>query len=78
MNGRGWEIKCPKGKGKYTLRHAFKAGVKQSENVIFNLYRAQGSADNNIQKLKNLFDNSKVARRLKIITKSRKIVDFEK
>jgi len=78
MDGRDWEIKCPKGNGKYNLQHAFKAAIKQSENVIFNLYLARGSAENNVRKLRKLFNDSPSAKRLKIITKSRRIVDFEK
>jgi hypothetical protein len=76
MNNRKWEIKCPKGDGKYTFQHAFKAAIKQSENIVFNLYRAPGNERNNIHKLEKLFDDSLSAKKMIIIKKSRQIIDF--
>jgi hypothetical protein len=76
MGNRKWEIKCPKGDGKYTLQHAFKAAAKQSENVIFNLYRTPGNEQNNIRKLEKLFEHSPSTKKMIIIRKSHKIVDF--
>ena len=34
MDGILWEIKAPKGKGKYTFERAFKDAVRQSRNII--------------------------------------------
>jgi hypothetical protein len=76
MHGRHWEIKCPKGAGKYNLQHAFKTAVKQSENIVFNLYRMPGNEENNIRKLEKMFKSSSSAKHMIVIKKSRKIIDF--
>jgi len=73
-----WEIKCPKGKGKYTLAHAFKAAAKQSSNIIVDLRGYNFDQENAINKLIKEFDVSKRVKRMKIIRKPQKILDFIK
>lgn len=78
MNGLRWEIKSPKGEGKYLMQNTIQKAVKQSRNVIIDLRRTKRLQAKCLQELKKEFESSKSMRRLKIITKSRKILDFEK
>jgi hypothetical protein len=78
MNGILWEIKSPSGNSKYTLQHAFKNALKQSVNIIFDLRLMKAPEEKSITKLKNLFTASKNIKRLLIITKSLKLLDFKK
>jgi hypothetical protein len=78
MDNLKWEIKCPRGSGKYTIEHSFKAAVKQSENIIFDIRSMKTPQDKCLAKIKKNFDVSKSAKRLLIITKSHKLLDFYK
>jgi hypothetical protein len=78
MDGILWEIKAPKSSGKYTLQHSFKTALKQSQNVIFDLRNFPLYENRYIGKIKNLFNTSKSVKRLLVITKSLKILDFKK
>ena len=78
MNEVKWEIKSPKGEGKYLMQNTVQKAVKQSKNVVVDLRRAKRSQERCLKELKKEFDNSRSLRRLKIITKSRRILDFEK
>jgi hypothetical protein len=73
-----WEIKIPKGKGKYTLAHAFKSAVGQSENLAFYLINWKLPEKKAIDRLEKEFKMSRAAKRMKIILKSEKVLDFEK
>lgn len=78
MNGSRWEIKSPKGEGKYLMQNTIQKALKQSKNVIVDLRRTKRSQERCLQELEKEFNRSKNLQRLKIITKSRKILDFEK
>ena len=78
MNGLRWEMKSPKGEGKYLMQNTIQKAVKQSRNVIVDLRRAKRSQERCLQELEKEFGSSKNLQKLKIITKSRKILDFEK
>ena len=78
MNGLRWEMKSPKGEGKYLIQNTIQKAVKQSRNVIIDLRRAKRSQERCLQELEKEFGSSKNLQKLKVITKSRKILDFEK
>lgn len=78
MNGLRWEMKSPKGEGKYLMQNTIQKAVKQSRNVIVDLRRAKRPQERCLQELEKEFDSSKSLQKLKVITKSRKILDFEK
>jgi hypothetical protein len=78
MSGLEWEMKSPKGSGRENLEHAFKAAVKQSDNIIFDLRRSKISERNALIKLEREFNLSKKAKKLIIITKAGKNIDFNK
>ena len=78
MNGLRWEMKSPKGEGKYLMQNTIQKAVKQSRNVIVDLRRAKRSQERCLQELEKEFVSSKNMQKLKVITKSRRILDFEK
>jgi hypothetical protein len=41
INGKSWEIKAPRGNGKYTIDHILERAASQSPNVIIDLRRAK-------------------------------------
>jgi hypothetical protein len=73
-----WEIKRPIGNSKYTIQHAFKSALKQSPNIIFDLRSSKLHQEQALNRLKKEFELSKGVKRLKVILKSQKIIDYKK
>jgi hypothetical protein len=73
-----WEIKAPQSDGKHTIEHAFRKALKQSANIIFDLRRSKMLDSKCISQLTKHFNDMKKIKRLLIITKSQKLLDFEK
>jgi len=73
-----WEIKRPTANSKYTIQHAFKSALKQSPNIIFDLRSSKLHQEQALNRLKREFELSKGVKRLKVILKSQRIVDFTK
>ena len=76
MDGVLWEIKSPEGGGKNTIRHNLERAKKQSKNIIIDLQRCKLKEEQAIKELQYHFRLSKRFRRMKIITKSREVLDF--
>lgn len=74
-----WEIKAPRGEGKYLIQKTLHRAARQSENVIVDLQRIKIHQSRCLSELeKHFYKTSRGLKRLKIITKSKKIIDFEK
>lgn len=78
MVGMKWEMKAPKGSGKYLIQNTLHKAVNQSENIILDLRRIKLYQDNCLAKVRKEFDLTKRIKRIKVITKNGKIIDFEK
>ena len=78
MNGLEWEMKAPIGEGKYLMANTIQKAVKQSHNVIVDLRHTKRYQTKCLRELENEFRKSGSLKRLKIITKSGKTLDFEK
>ena len=78
MNGFKWEMKAPTGEGKYLMANTIQRAVKQSHNVIVDLRHTKRHQAKCLRELENEFKRSGSLKRLKIITKSGKTLDFEK
>ena len=80
LNGREeWEIKTPEKFTDRALQHLFREALHQSPNVIFyliNLHKIP--EDNIIRATKRIFDILGPAKKLRIIAKSGKVLDFTK
>lgn len=78
MDGQKWEVKCPVGKGSNTIKRAFQVAIAQSPNIIFDLRHSKMPDAVNISRLEKEFHDIKKAKKMKIITKSRKLLAFTK
>lgn len=78
MDDMEWEMKSPIGSGRENLEHAFKAAVKQAENIIFDLRRSKIPDQKAITKLRRELSLSRKAKRLYVITKDEELLFFEK
>ena len=78
MQGVAWEMKSPEGKGKYTLKNAIQSASHQSQNIIIDLRRFPSNEQSAVRELENHFHLSRRLRRMKIICKEDKILDYVK
>ena len=78
MSGVAWEIKSPVGNGKKTLKNAVQNASHQSSNIIIDLRRCKISEPSAIKDLERYFTLSRRLKRMKIVTKEQKILDFHK
>lgn len=78
MDGVLWEMKSPQGREPRTLEHAFKNAAKQSENIVIDLRRMTLDTDKALRILQKHFLLSRHVKRLCIVTKVEKVVDFRK
>lgn len=78
MEGIKWELKCPKGQGRWLLENTLKKASRQSPNIIIDLNRIKIHQTKCIQELRKQFYKTKGAKRLKIINKSKEIVEIKK
>ena len=78
INGVPREIKSPEGKSKNTIKHNMQLAKEQSTNVIIDLARCGLPEEEAIKKIEQEFKLSKRLRQLKIIKKSKIILDFSK
>ena len=78
LQGVPWEMKSPEGNGKNTIKNTFQNASHQSSNIIVDLRRTKLPEERTIKDMEGRFKLSKRIRRLKIITKEGKILDFFK
>lgn len=78
MGGVEWEMKSPSGKTAGTIEHAFRHAAVQSQNIVIDLRRTKLPDKTALNILKQRFEKSRRVRRLKIITKTSKLLDFNK
>ena len=65
-----WEIKSIEKLGKYTLDHAERAGLRQADNLIFDLRRLSESLETKVlAKLQTDFDRTKSWRGLVVVVR---------
>lgn len=78
LNNLRYELKTPRKSGKYTMEHAIRAGLRQSNNLVFDLRRMRASEANAVKKLLKQFDLTKKWKRLLVISKDGKLLTYEK
>ena len=78
MGGMPWEMKSPVGDGKRTIVNLMQDGARQSSNLIMDLRRCKNKDIVTIKEIQFYFHISKRLRRLIIITKEEKLLDFTK
>ena len=78
INGEGWELKSPQGDGAKTIENILKKAVKQSPNVILDFSRIKMNGNQAMSRTKYYLRNNKHGiKKLIVITKSRKVLDFK-
>lgn len=78
MNGLEWEIKNPKGKGKYVISRNIYNASKQSANIILDLRRMVGSYRHYMPEIEREFKNNPRAKRILVVTKAQTIIEIVK
>lgn len=78
INDTEWELKSPQGNGVKTIENILKKATKQSKNVILDLSRIKMNNNQALSRTKYyLHNNNHGIKRLIIITKNHKIIDFK-
>lgn len=78
MGGIEWEIKTPLGEGQQLMKNTIQKALKQSTNVVVDLRKTKRHQTKCLRELKREFDESKNIKRLKIILKGGKTIDYKK
>ena len=75
MNGIEWEVKSPEGKSPRSIKKRYAEACDQSSNIIFDLRRCGLSDSVCVNLLEKLYKD-KHSRRLMIITKAGKLLQY--
>ena len=76
INGVKWEIKSPRGNGKKTIDNNLRTARKQSYNIVLDLRRVKLHQNKAMIRINYyLYAGPHKIKHLKIITKSKKIID---
>ena len=73
-----WEMKSPKGEGGSLMKNTIQKALKQSCYIIIDLRRTKRHLTKCLRELKRQFDNSKSVRRIMVITKGGRVLEFQK
>ena len=78
MDGLKWEMKAPLGEGNQLMENTIQRALKQSQNIIVDLRHTKRHQAKCLRELEKQFLSKKGIKRLKVVTKSGKTLDFEK
>ena len=78
MDRLKWEMKAPLGEGNQLMENTIQRALKQSQNIIVDLRHTKRHQAKCLRELEKQFLSKKGIKRLKVITKSGKTIDFEK
>lgn len=80
MNGLRWEIKSPTGKSSRTIENNLRLALLQSSNIILDLRRLDGRlpTHKHMREAERQFTLAKSIKRLIVITREEKHIDFER
>lgn len=78
MNGLEWEMKSPKSNGKYTIEHSFRSALKQSPNIIFDIRSSKIPQAKCIFEIERRFNDFKKVKRVMIIARRNKLLEYSK
>ena len=78
IKGIEWELKSPRGDGVKTIENILKKARKQSNNIILDFSRTKMNGNQALSRTRHYLHNNKHGiKKLIIITKSHKIIDFK-
>lgn len=80
MGGLLWEIKSPKGKSSRTIENNLRLALQQSSNIVLDLRRMDGRVPTNrhLKETERRFNDAKAIKRIIVITREEKHIDFER
>ena len=77
IKGIEWEIKSPQGNGVRTIENILKKATRQSSNIILDFSRIKMNDNQALSRTKYYLRNNKHGiKRLIVLTKNHKIIDF--
>jgi predicted phage-related endonuclease len=77
MRGVEWEIKCPKGKSRYTIQEQFKRASRQAKSIIIDSRRTKLKYDGIEKQVIFEAERRKSINRIILINKSGKVVEIK-
>ena len=78
IKGIDWELKSPQGDGVKTIENILKKATKQSNNIILDFSRIKMNGNQALSRTRHYLHNNKHRiKRLIIITKNHKVIDFK-
>ena len=76
MQGIAWEIKCPTGDSKSTIRNQFRRASKQSKNVIIDARRTKLKYESIQKEVLHQIKERPYIKKVTLIDKSEKVIEF--
>lgn len=76
INGIKWELKSPKGTGKYNIQHCLQDALKQSTYIIIDARSSKQHMEKIRHELEYQMKLTKKISRLLCISKSKKVIEF--
>ena len=73
-----WEMKSPTGETRNTIKNIIQSALRQSVNIILDLRRIKRPMEKCLRDIDREFTHNKRIKRLLVITKSKKVLDFSK
>ena len=73
-----WELKCPVGNGRWTIKEQLRRAAKQSSNVILDSRRTKISSYEVKKQASFYFSKHKSIKEFILITKSGKLIEYQK
>lgn len=73
-----WELKTPTGTGKYNLQHTLRSATTQSANIIIDARFSKMHINRIRNELAYQFKKTKEIKRLLLIEKNKKVVEYSK
>jgi hypothetical protein len=78
IDGVVWEVKSPTGSSRYTIQNQFKRAAQQSQNLILDSRRVKLQSKYIEKEVIKQISLRRSIRKLKLITKNGRIIDFNK
>ena len=77
VDGKLWELKTPRGNGKYNIQHTIKSALKQSRNIVIDLRKHKMNSKRAVREIIHETKHSKSGiERLIVITKRKTVLEI--
>lgn len=76
MLGLLWEMKSPKGQGKWLIKNTIQKASHQAENIVVDLRRVKIHESKCLTEIERYYKMSKRIKKVKVVTKTGDVIDF--